>query len=81
MRYNIGMFKQTTATYRQLKPGDDDFSFSPDGIVTVNRAGFEISLDCPRSYQEIILECIRNGWLNPIAYMRDTEYTMELLRK
>jgi hypothetical protein len=24
---------------------------------------------------------MNNDWIKPVAYMRDTEYTMELLRK
>ena len=44
--------------YRQLRSGDRNFNFSPDGIVLVPRAGFEISLQCPREYRLIIQECI-----------------------
>ena len=29
----------------------------------------------------IITECIDRGWIKPVAYMRDTEYTLELLKK
>lgn len=64
-----------------LRHKDSDFSFSPDGITVVPRAGFEISSGCPYNYREIIQECVRMGWLKPVAHMRDTEYTMELLKK
>lgn len=64
-----------------LRHKDPDFSFSPDGITVVPRAGFEISSGCPYNYREIIQECVRMGWLQPVAHMRDTEYTMELLRR
>lgn len=64
-----------------LRHKDPDFSFSPDGITVVPRAGFEISSGCPYNYREIIQECIRHGWLRPVAHMRDVEHTMELLRK
>lgn len=64
-----------------LRHKDDNFSFSPDGITMVPRAGFEISSGCPYNYREIIQECVRMGWLRPVAHMRDTEYTMELLRR
>lgn len=67
--------------YKTLRHSDDDFTFSPDGIKIVPRAGFEISIGCPYTYREIIQECIRQGWLKPVAHMRDVEYTMELLRK
>lgn len=68
-------------SFKTVKPSDSDFRFSPDGISLVPRAAFEISSECPLNYREIIQECIRHGWLRPVAHMRDTEYTMELLRK
>jgi len=67
--------------HKTLRSKDADFSFSPDGIKIVPRASFEISDQCPREYKLIIAECIDRGWLKPVAHMRDTEYTMELLRK
>ena len=67
--------------HKTLRHNDADFTFSPDGIKIVPRAGLEISSSCPNYYAKIIAECINNGWLRPVAYMRDTEYTMELLRK
>jgi hypothetical protein len=59
---------------------DADFKFSPDGLTIVPRASFEVSKECPHEYRLIIAECIGRGWLRPVAHMRDTEYTMELLR-
>lgn len=67
--------------HKTLRQGDPDFSFSPNGLVVVPRASFELSKECPREYRLIIADCINNGWLQPVAHMRDTEYTMELLRK
>lgn len=64
-----------------LRHKDDNFSFSPDGITVVPRAGLEINPQCPREYRQIIAECMRNGWLLPVAHMRDSEYTWELLQK
>lgn len=71
----------TGRPHTTLRHTDPDFTFSPDGIKIVPRASFEISSGCPYNYREIIQECIRHGWLKPVAHMRDTEYTMELLRK
>lgn len=67
--------------HKTLRQSDPDFTFSPDSIKLVPRASFEISEKCPREYRMIIAECIKNGWLKPVAHMRDVEYTMELLRK
>ena len=43
------------------------------------RAGFEISNKCPSQYKFMIIEAINNGWLKPIAYMKESEYTWEKL--
>jgi len=75
------MIKISNSRYRALRPEDPDFTFSPDGITLVTRAAIEISQRCPDKYQVLIQECISHGWLKPVAYMRDTEYTMELLQK
>jgi hypothetical protein len=71
----------SSRTYKTLRHNDTDFTFSPDGIRLVSRASFEINKECPREYILIIAECINNGWIKPVAHMRDTEYTMELLQK
>ncbi len=64
-----------------LRAGDEDFTFSPDGMKLVPRASFEISQRCPQEYRSLIAECVEHGWIKPVAHMRDVEYTMELLRK
>jgi hypothetical protein len=71
----------TGRPHKTLRQSDPDFTFSPDGIKLVPRASFEISEKCPSGYQKILYECWGNGWIKPVAHMRDTEYTMELLRK
>jgi hypothetical protein len=75
------MIKSSGTNFKTLKQGDDDFSFSPDGYTMVPRASFEVNHQCPREYRLIISECINHGWLRPIAHMRDTEYTWEMLQK
>jgi hypothetical protein len=75
------MFKISNSRHKALRQNDPDFTFSPDGLTIVPRAAIEISRQCPREYQLIIAECIDRGWVKPVAQMRDTEYTMELLRK
>ena len=71
----------TGRPHKTLRQNDPDFTFSPDGIKLVPRASFEISQRCPENYRDLIQECIRHGWIRPVAHMRDTEYTMELLQK
>ena len=57
---------------------DPNFTIQ-DGITIAPRAGFEISNDCPRQYKLMITEAIKNGWLKPIAYMKESEYVWEQL--
>jgi hypothetical protein len=74
------MFK-ANRSYVSLRPGHEDFSFSPDGISIVPRASIEISQRCPENYRSLIAECVGHGWIKAVANMRETEYTMELLKK
>ena len=57
--------------YKTIKPGDPDFTFCPDGLTVVTRAGLEISANCPPQYHAIIETAVKQGWLQPVAYMRD----------
>ena len=75
------MIKSSGTNFKTLKQGDDDFSFSPDGYTMVPRASLVISQRCPENYQTLIAECVNYGWLKPVAHMRDTEYTWEMLQK
>jgi hypothetical protein len=68
-------------SYVSIKSGHKDFTFSPDGIVLVPRASLEISGHCSQDIKNKIDFAIAQGWLHLVAHMRDTEYTMELLRK
>lgn len=57
---------------RTIKPADPRFHIS-DGMVTAARAGFEISIDCPNTYAEVIKESIGRGWLKPVATVTERE--------
>jgi len=74
------MFKQNKS-YVSLYRGQDNFTFSPDGVTMVPRAHILILDQCPVNYRDMISHAIAKGWVQPVANMRDTEYTMELLRK
>jgi len=67
--------------YITLDRQDPDFVFVTDGVVLVPRASIKVSTDCPDYYRTIIADAFNKGWLQPIANMRGTEYTMELLKK
>lgn len=72
--------KQHQSRIKSLRPGDPDFSIN-DGFVVANRAGFELSTECPTEHQLIINTCLMMGWLKPVATMYDYELTMDKLKE
>lgn len=64
--------KLSKSSVRTLKLGDSNFIIK-DGLVYTHRAAFEISTKCPENYKVVILECIRNGWLTPVAHVTERE--------
>jgi hypothetical protein len=71
-------FTTPEKTIKTIRKDDPDFTII-NGIVMAPRAGFEISNDCPRQYKLMIMEAIKNGWLQPVAYMKESEYVWEQL--
>jgi hypothetical protein len=63
---------------KTIRQDDPDFQID-NGFVMAPRAGFEISNDCPRQYILMITEAIKNGWLQPIVYMKESEFIWEKL--
>jgi hypothetical protein len=57
---------------RTIKQSDPNFIIH-DGLVTAHRASIEISQRCPENYKDLILECIRHGWLKPVAHLTERE--------
>ena len=64
---------------RTIKPNDPRFLLNDD-VVTCPRAGFEISNRCPENYKDLIFECIKHGWLIPVAHVYGKELTMDAMR-
>jgi len=52
-----------------------------DGVMLTPRAAIEVSMDCPKDYLCIIQTCMEKGWLQPVAYVKEEEYTWERLKK
>jgi len=71
-------FTTPEKTIKTIRKDDPDFTII-NGIVMAPRDGFEISNDCPRQYKLMIMEAIKNGWLQPVAYMKESEYVWEQL--
>ena len=61
-----------------IRQEDPNFTIQ-DRLTIAPRAGFEISNDCPRQYKLMIMEATKNGWLQPVAYIKESEYMWEKL--
>ena len=69
----------TETKFRTIRAGDPNFVLS-DGMMIAHRAGFEISQRCPENYRDLINECIRHGWIKPVATVYDHEITFNTLK-
>jgi hypothetical protein len=58
--------------FRTIRPGDKNFTIT-DGIMGTNRAGFEISEDCPDLYKNTLIRALNSGWIKPIAHVTERE--------
>ena len=72
--------KSHVTKIRTIRHDDNDFMLQ-DGFIISPRAGLEIDNKCPREYSMIIRECLNNGWLKPIAYVKDNELFWEEFEK
>ena len=64
----------------ELRWGDPGFTYT-DGLTVAPRAAIHISEGCPDQYFDIIHHCIYKGWIEPVAYMRLTEYVAAKLEQ
>lgn len=64
---------------KTIRSEDPEFIFKA-GVASFTRAGFEVSKDCPKEYSQIILDCVKYGWIRPVAYMKQSEYVWETLQ-
>lgn len=55
-----------------IKRGDPNFLIQGKYAI-INRAGFEISADCPEQYKRIVVDCYNRGWLTPVANITERE--------
>jgi hypothetical protein len=72
-------FTATKNDVKTIRPGDPLWHIKSHLILTP-RAGFEISEKCPQEYRAILVTCMQNGWLKPVAYLKGSEATMEYLK-
>jgi hypothetical protein len=69
-----------TSGIRTIRSADPDFIIRND-LMVVPRAGFEVSDKCPAEYKCILLECINNKWLLPVAHVKDSELFWDAFSK
>lgn len=65
---------------KAIHKGDKKWMIT-DGHMVSPRAGFIIDRNCHDSYVTVIRECIANGWLKPVAYVREDEFMWETLNE
>lgn len=65
---------------RKIYPGDPKFNII-DGMVVVPRACIEIDSGCPQNFKHIIERCAMEGWIRPIAHVKDNELFWEEFQK
>jgi hypothetical protein len=65
---------------RTIRQEDPNFIIQ-DGLTITPRAGFEISNTCPRQYKSMIMEAMKNGWLQPVANVTERELIFTGLTK
>ena len=68
------------SSIRTIRKGDHRWMIT-DGHMVSPRAGFEIDRNCYDSYVTVIRECIANGWLKPVAFVREDEFMWETLNE
>jgi len=71
------LYQSRVHTIRQEDPN----FIIQDGLTITPRAGFEISNTCPKQYKSMIMEAIKNGWLQPVASVTERELIFAGLTK
>jgi hypothetical protein len=60
------------STIHTIRPGDRHFQIQ-DKLLVAQRAGFEISKNCPAAHLVYITNAIDQGWLTPVAHITERE--------
>lgn len=71
-------YTQHKSIVRTIRSNDPDFKIQ-DGFALVPRAMLHVSPECPQGYRQIIETCVCNGWLKPVAHIRDYELMWDKL--
>lgn len=63
-----------------IKQGDKGFKFT-ENLVEYPRAAISVSNDCPPEVRLQLQVWVSNGWIAPVAYVRESEYIWEKLQE
>jgi hypothetical protein len=74
------MYLSNPPKIKAIRQGDLDW-FIIDRFTIAPRAGVEICGSMPDRYKLIITECMKQGWLRPVAYQHAHEDLIEKLTK
>ena len=64
----------------EIKQGDKGFKFI-SGLVEYPRAAILVTDECPARVRLELQQWVSNGWIAPIAYVREDEYMWEKLKE
>jgi len=75
------IIQQSVTDYLTVKPGDDLFTFCPDGFTLVPRASIIVDPSCPEAYADIIVQAYNRGWLKAVAHIQGKEATWARIKE
>lgn len=78
MTFKTAKTKTTVKTWGQKDTG---FYFCPDNISLIPRAAIRIHEHTPYEFRLIIEQCLREGYIIPVAYQPVEEVFLEELTK
>lgn len=64
----------------EIKQGEKGFKFV-SGLVEYPRAAILVTDECPARVRLELQQWVSNGWISPVAYVREDEYVWEKLKE
>jgi hypothetical protein len=64
----------------EIKQGDKGFKFI-SGYVEYPRAAILVTDECPARVRLDLQQYVSNGWITPVAYVKEDEYMWEKLKE
>jgi len=64
----------------EIKQGDKGFKFM-SGYIEYPRAAILVEDNCPYDVRLQVQQYVSNGWIAPVAYVRENEYVWEKLKE